>query len=141
MFYNIFICRTDSPRDVLLTSGEELKRQVRHRAATDIQTPQPVTRDADVAECSVVDNVAAEVNLDEVGEVLEDGDEELGVDVGGSSQRQGAEAPAPVLQQGDGVVDGSWLDLKMTDLGLDEDMKVVSCTSPSADDAENTTSW
>ena len=141
MFYNIFICRTDSPRDVLLTSGEELKRQVRHRAATDIQTPQPVTRDADVAECSVVDNVAAEVNLDEVGEVLEDGDEELGVDVGGSSQRQGAEAPAPLLQQGDGVVDGSWLDLKMTDLGLDEDMKVVSCTSPSADDAENTTSW
>ena len=125
----------------MLTSGEELKRQVRHRAATDIQTPQPVTRDADVAECSVVDNVAAEVNLDEVGEVLEDGDEELGVDVGGSSQRQGAEAPAPLLQQGDGVVDGSWLDLKMTDLGLDEDMKVVSCTSPSADDAENTTSW
>ena len=141
MFYNIFICRTDSPRDVLLTSGEELKRQVRHRAATDIQTPQPVTRDADVAECSVVDNVAAEVNLDEVGEVLEDRNEELGVDVGGSSQRQGAEAPAPLLQQGDGVVDGSWLDLKMTDLGLDEDMKVVSCTSPSADDAENTTSW
>ena len=123
------------------TPGEELKRQVRHRAATDIQTPQPVTRDADVAECSVVDNVAAEVNLDEVGEVLEDGDEELGVDVGGSSQRQGAEAPAPLLQQGDGVVDGSWLDLKMTDLGLDEDMKVVSCTTPSADDAENTTSW
>ena len=125
----------------MLAPGEELKRQVRHRAATDIQTPQPVTRDADVAECSVVDNVAAEVNLDEVGEVLEDGDEELGVDVGGSSQRQGAEAPAPLLQQGDGVVDGSWLDLKMTDLGLDEDMKVVSCTSPSADDAENTTSW
>ena len=134
MFYNI-ICRTDSPRDVVLTPGEELKRQVRHRAATDIETPQPVTRDADVAECSVVDNVAAEVNLDEVGEVLEDGDEELGVDVGGSGQRQGAEAPAPLLQQGDGVVDGSWLDLKMTDLGLDEDMKVVSSTSPSADDA------
>ena len=100
-----------------------------------------MTRDADVAECSVVDNVAAEVNLDEVGEVLEDGDEELGVDVGGAGQGQGAEAPAPLLQQGDGVVDGSWLDLKMTDLGLDEDMKVVSSTSPSADDAENTTSW
>ena len=102
---------------------------------------QARSRGADVAECSVVDNIAAEVNLDEVGEVLEDGDEELGVDVGGAGQRQGAEAPAPLLQQGDGVVDGSWLDLKMTDLGLDEDMKVVSSTSPSADDAENTTLW
>ena len=118
----------------MLAPGEELKRQVRHRAATDIQTPQPVTRDADVAECSVVDNVAAEVNLDEVGEVLEDGDEELGVDVGGSSQRQGAEAPAPLLQQGDGVVDGSWLDLKMTYLGLNKNMKVVSEASSPAND-------
>ena len=121
----------------MLTPGEELKRHVRHRAPTDIETPQPVARDADVAECSVVDDVAAEVNLDEVGEVLEDGDEELGVDVGGAGQGQGAETAAPLLQQGDGVVDGSWLDLKMTDLGLDEDVEIVSSTSPSADDAGN----
>ena len=121
----------------MLTPGEELKRHVRHRAPTDIETPQPVARDADVAECSVVDDVAAEVNLDEVGEVLEDGDEELGVDVGGAGQGQGAETAAPLLQQADGVVDGSWLDLKMTDLGLDEDVEIVSSTSPSADDAGN----
>ena len=121
----------------MLTPGEELERHVRHRAPTDIETPQLVARDADVAECSVVDDVAAEVNLDQVGEVLEDGDEELGVDVGGAGQGQGAEAPAPLLQQGDGVVDGSWLDLKMTDLGLDEDVEIVSSTPPSADDAGN----
>ena len=121
----------------MLTPGEELKRHVRHRAPTDIETPQSVARDADVAECSVVDDVAAEVNLDEVGEVLEDGDEELGVDVGRAGQGQGAEAPAPLLQQGDGVVDGSWLDLKMTDLGLDENVEIVSSTPPSADDAGN----
>ena len=96
-----------------------------------------MARDADVAECSVVDDVAAEVNLDQVGEVLEDGDEELGVDVGGAGQGDGAETPAPLLQQADGVVDGSWLDLKMTDLGLDEDVEIVSSTSPSADDAGN----
>ena len=39
----------------------------------------PVTRDSNVFKGSVIDDIAAEVNLDEIREVFEHRDEELGV--------------------------------------------------------------
>ena len=43
------------------------------------QCHPPVTRDSNVFKGSVIDDIAAEVNLDEIREVFENGNEELGV--------------------------------------------------------------
>ena len=81
---------------------------------------------------SVINDIATEVQLDEVGEVFEDGYEQFWIEEGGAGQRQGSQLRTSLLEESDGMVDGSWLDLKMTDLRLYQDMEVVGITSSSA---------
>ena len=84
--------------------------------------------------CSVINNSATEVQLDKVGEMLEDGDEQFWIQECGACQGQGSELSTSLLEECYGVVDGSWLDLKMTYLGLNKNMKVVSEASSPAND-------